>query len=335
MPYRVEYASSNRAKCKGPVPCKGNTIAKGSLRHGTLTDINGNSTFHWRHWGCVTKKILSNMKEKVGEAEDLDGFDDMKPEDQEKIKTAWEKGQVADEDIPETARKEGEEDDQGRKRKKAISKKKKAESESDQAEEATKTAPSRTRSTVKKAAKKPDSDVESADEESGEKPQKRSNVGKGKKVDDIQQEDEPKKKRAKWTQSSRLEERSDESGDEAEEIKKGPARKEAIMHSKKPKTRGKAKKTAEDEDEKEEIKLPSDLEDDLTDEEDPKVEAAKSGRKKQVGGRTKNAGAAVPDSEDAENHQSDEDARGPKRRRTTLKRSATKPEPKAKRAKTK
>jgi hypothetical protein len=51
----------------------------------------------WRHWGCTTKKILENMKKSIDSAEDLDGFEDISEENQEKLKAAWETGEVADE----------------------------------------------------------------------------------------------------------------------------------------------------------------------------------------------------------------------------------------------
>lgn len=63
------------------------------------------------------------MKEKFDAADDLDGFEDLKEDDQEKIRTAWEAGKVADEDIPESAQKadgEGdEEEEDGASKKKA------------------------------------------------------------------------------------------------------------------------------------------------------------------------------------------------------------------------
>ena len=58
------------------------------------------------------------MKKSFEEADELDGFEELKDEDQEKIRTAWQEGHVADEDVPETARKpakdgedEGEDED--------------------------------------------------------------------------------------------------------------------------------------------------------------------------------------------------------------------------------
>ncbi|CAK5264998.1 unnamed protein product, partial [Mycena citricolor] len=127
MPYRVEYASSNRAKCKGQKPCKGTPILKGSLRFGTIVDVGGNTSFAWRHWGCLTAKVLENVKKEHEEASELDGFEDLNEEDQERVTKAWEDGHVADEDIPESARKDGEgEEGEEKPKKKAAPKKKKA-----------------------------------------------------------------------------------------------------------------------------------------------------------------------------------------------------------------
>ena len=67
----------------------------------------------WRHWGCTTPKIIANMRKQFESAADLDGYDDLKPEDQEKVNKAWEEGHVAEEDIPETAKKpEGDEEEE-------------------------------------------------------------------------------------------------------------------------------------------------------------------------------------------------------------------------------
>jgi hypothetical protein len=65
------------------------------------------------------------MKKSLDEASDLDGYDTLNAEDKEKVDKAWIDGHVADEDIPESAKKpageEGEEDKP--KRKKAAAKK--------------------------------------------------------------------------------------------------------------------------------------------------------------------------------------------------------------------
>ena len=90
----------------------------------------------WRHWGCVTPKIIENVKKSFESAEDLDGFEELKEEDQEKLKTAWEVGHVAEEDIPPTAKKpDGADEDEEEKPKKRASKKKKEVVDEDEEEE--------------------------------------------------------------------------------------------------------------------------------------------------------------------------------------------------------
>jgi hypothetical protein len=62
----------------------------------------------------VTPKILSNVKASAENPSDLDGYDDLKPEDKAKVDKAWEEGKVAPEDIPESAKKpQGEEEEEG------------------------------------------------------------------------------------------------------------------------------------------------------------------------------------------------------------------------------
>ncbi|TRM60320.1 hypothetical protein BD626DRAFT_407541 [Schizophyllum amplum] len=131
--YRLEYASSNRAKCKGPMPCKGSTISKGTLRLASVIDFRGNPTFAWRHWGCTTPKVLANIKEAFPDPSELDGYEELNDEDKERIAKAYEEGHVADEDIPETAQK-GAEDDEEKPKKKAPAKKAK-DADEDDAEE--------------------------------------------------------------------------------------------------------------------------------------------------------------------------------------------------------
>jgi len=115
MPYRVEVTKQGRAGCKGPKPCNGTKIQKGELRVGTFVQIpsGGGETrdsWQWRHWGCVTKKVLANLMNS-GPLEDLDGFEDIGDEYQEKMRKAWENGEVAPDDIPESAKKPKEGED--------------------------------------------------------------------------------------------------------------------------------------------------------------------------------------------------------------------------------
>ncbi|KAF9057231.1 hypothetical protein BJ165DRAFT_1419306 [Panaeolus papilionaceus] len=102
--YRLEYAPSPRAKCKGSKPCNGTPIDKGELRLGTLIDMRGIPAFQWRHWGCVSSRILSNLRSSFSEVAEIDGYEELCDEDKQRVTRAWEEGNVADEDIPESAR---------------------------------------------------------------------------------------------------------------------------------------------------------------------------------------------------------------------------------------
>lgn len=55
--------------------------------------------------------IINNLKKSFSEADELDGFDELQPADQDRIRKAWDEGRVPDEDVPETARKPEKADD--------------------------------------------------------------------------------------------------------------------------------------------------------------------------------------------------------------------------------
>ena len=59
----------------------------------------------------MTDRIITNAKKNFEDAADLDGFDELPEEYQERIKKAWEVGHVAEEDIPASARKDAEDGD--------------------------------------------------------------------------------------------------------------------------------------------------------------------------------------------------------------------------------
>ncbi|OJI99927.1 hypothetical protein ASPVEDRAFT_39303 [Aspergillus versicolor CBS 583.65] len=102
--YRIELASTGRAGCTNK-ECKDNKIKipKGDLRFGSWVDNGQFQSFFWRHWGCVSPKIVSNINELIGEGDDrdldmLDGYEDLSPEIQKKIERALEQGHIDDED---------------------------------------------------------------------------------------------------------------------------------------------------------------------------------------------------------------------------------------------
>lgn len=66
------------------------------------------------------------MKKSFSKADELDGFDELQPADQDRIRKAWDDGHVPDEDVPETARKPEKVDDadeEAKPKKKRASKK--------------------------------------------------------------------------------------------------------------------------------------------------------------------------------------------------------------------
>lgn len=102
--YCIEYARSSRSKCKGLKPCKGTPINEGDLRFGTWVEFRANHTVVWRHWGCVTPKLLENLKKTISEPSQLEGYNNLRESDRTKIVKAWEDGRVAEDDIPESAK---------------------------------------------------------------------------------------------------------------------------------------------------------------------------------------------------------------------------------------
>ncbi|KZT07996.1 zf-PARP-domain-containing protein [Laetiporus sulphureus 93-53] len=107
---RLEYSPSSRAKCIGTL-CKGTDIAKGELRLGTLKNYaDGKLWYKWRHWGCATPMVIKHLKKSVEIADEIDGFHELLPEDQEKVQKAWAEGKIADEDVFKPAKKPTEEE---------------------------------------------------------------------------------------------------------------------------------------------------------------------------------------------------------------------------------
>ncbi|RKF81410.1 putative zf-parp type zinc finger protein [Golovinomyces cichoracearum] len=70
MSYRVEVAPSGRAGCQS-TDCKKAAIkiGKNELRLGTWVDIpDRGGSWRWRHWGCVTGKILLNIRQALDQS---------------------------------------------------------------------------------------------------------------------------------------------------------------------------------------------------------------------------------------------------------------------------
>ncbi|RDB25140.1 DNA repair protein rad5 [Hypsizygus marmoreus] len=93
---------STRAKCHGPPPCNGTPMAVGTLRYGhTITGEYG-ETVEWRHWGCVTPAILSQLA--MLTMGSISGFQGLTPQDQQKIRLAISLRRIDPADVPESAK---------------------------------------------------------------------------------------------------------------------------------------------------------------------------------------------------------------------------------------
>ncbi|CAD6583064.1 MAG: hypothetical protein CYPHOPRED_002225 [Cyphobasidiales sp. Tagirdzhanova-0007] len=144
------------------------------------------------------------MKEKLGEVKELDGFEDLGPEDQEKVTKAWETGEVDPADIPESAKtppgeEDGEEGENSSPKKKAPAKK-----------------------AAPKKKKKDDEDGSMGEEEDEEKPKKKRAAPKAKTINSGNEDagsSEPRVKRARTSAKKSMKEGStdpdDETGDPA------------------------------------------------------------------------------------------------------------------------
>ncbi|EEB08871.1 hypothetical protein SJAG_04043 [Schizosaccharomyces japonicus yFS275] len=97
--YRIELAPNSRAGCKGSM-CKKAKIPEGTLRFGTFVDSGRFQSWNWKHWGCVTPRILKNVKARMGGDiwNNLDGITALPEDLAEKVVSAIETGHVAPED---------------------------------------------------------------------------------------------------------------------------------------------------------------------------------------------------------------------------------------------
>lgn len=94
-----QYAKSGQASCQ---ECK-SRIEYGGLRYGeTNFHPRWGSSTKWRHWYCVKPKSLIPLKHVV--LERINGFGNLRPEDQAKIRSAIIKGRVDAVDVSNTAR---------------------------------------------------------------------------------------------------------------------------------------------------------------------------------------------------------------------------------------
>mmetsp|Transcript_104369 Transcript_104369/g.196437 ORF Transcript_104369/g.196437 Transcript_104369/m.196437 type:complete len:703 (-) Transcript_104369:81-2189(-) len=81
--YAFGYAPTSASTCKGKCKMK---LVKGTLRLGVSGDGPGDYTVtSYRCLDCVTDKQIANIKAKVGDLSNVDGFDTLTPADQKKV----------------------------------------------------------------------------------------------------------------------------------------------------------------------------------------------------------------------------------------------------------
>ncbi|QKX62993.1 uncharacterized protein TRUGW13939_10161 [Talaromyces rugulosus] len=254
--YRVEVASSGRAGCNGPA-CKKNKvkILKGEIRLGVWVETEKYQSWSWRHWGCVTPKVISNIGDSIDENgspnfDVLDGLDELPEESQDKIKRAVKEGEVPVEDRTVVADNETTAaTEEPAKATKASKAKKRSRADGEEADE---TAPKKSGKSTGKAA--------AAEEEaSKEKPTKATKASKTKKrarADSEEAAEVAPKKARKSTGKAAAAETENGAGSDDEEADEVPSKKprkstgkavvEKETSEEKPARRGRSRKAVEE-----------------------------------------------------------------------------------------
>ncbi|WVO19689.1 uncharacterized protein IAS62_000979 [Cryptococcus decagattii] len=229
--YRVELAHTGRAGCNGRKPCNGTKIGKGELRLGVWVEIHGNGSFKWRHWGCTTPEVIKHWKEDFKKPSEIDGFDEIPEEYQQKITDAWNEGHVKEGDVPASARVEKVEENEPEDEKPATKKKatKKATAEAHE-DGGSPEAPKKQKTPAKgtKAKDEPKDKNENEAEHSLKKkrkaPVKQAKKEEPEEHEEPAAEETPKKKRKAPAKKDKKGEPSDELEEEHEKSKRGRGR---------------------------------------------------------------------------------------------------------------
>ncbi|KAJ5818562.1 hypothetical protein N7474_004153 [Penicillium riverlandense] len=218
----TEEAKTGRAGCQNK-ECKDAKlkIPKGELRVGSWVDSGNFQSWYWRHWGCVTPKMIHNIMEALDELDDssgdqknftlLDGFDELPEEFQATVQKALEQGHVDDKDWKGTGfrvrGKKADDEHMEESPKKATSAKKRGHADDDDADKK----PTKKAKAVKKVAKDEGADskpakngTKVANDATHQETEQKSKRGRSKKAkaetDDA--EAKPKRGRPKRTKTS-------------------------------------------------------------------------------------------------------------------------------------
>jgi len=85
-PYRVEAAKSGRSMCT----VSKEHIEKGDLRLGSFVSMGGSGSYKWRKLSCITSRVAANITKELGGPMNIDGFNEISPEQQAEVLKAFE-----------------------------------------------------------------------------------------------------------------------------------------------------------------------------------------------------------------------------------------------------
>ncbi|KAF9565547.1 hypothetical protein CPC08DRAFT_815314 [Agrocybe pediades] len=100
--HTVGYSRSVRAKCHAPGLCNGTALPFGTLRYGRATANEFGETVEWRHWGCVTPAILTELA--AIPLKSIIGYEKLHEADQNKIRMAISLRRIDPNDVPPSAK---------------------------------------------------------------------------------------------------------------------------------------------------------------------------------------------------------------------------------------
>ncbi|KAG1441511.1 hypothetical protein G6F56_011449 [Rhizopus delemar] len=73
----------------------------GELRMGA--DIEKMKGVIWRHWTCCSDQVFENMRKTISGPEELNGWNELREDDQERVRRGWNEGSIPDNERPDPA----------------------------------------------------------------------------------------------------------------------------------------------------------------------------------------------------------------------------------------